>query len=212
MITLAQMRERVTARLAEESTVFWTVNDRNRAINDAQKFVATVSKGVEVDVTPQPGKAHASLKALGSAGIRMSYGFYDGYYLPAVSSEEATLVSRRWRQPSDFPPIWVVVDARGETVYLAPPPKAPKDWRFFARVVPGDISDGEKLFLGRDSMEKFLNATSLIACAYLLLQERFDGDAERFYQMGLQELTALGVDSGSIPALQGGIGPSQEAQ
>lgn len=199
MNTLGRILERVSDRLAETSEVFWTAGSRTDAVNDAQRFISTLTKGVEVS-HPIVGQALSFPHAV--AGIRNSYGELNGRRLPGVIVDEANLIDPDWITYIG-PARWMVVDDRANVVYLTPLPDPTTSWTAKLRVVPPDlINESDEIFLGEPSMIKFLGPVINLACAYLLLQERFDGDAERFYQFALQELVQLGVDSPSIPPLQ----------
>ena len=217
MITLGQARERVTERLAETSGVFWSEEARNRAINDAARLVATLTKGVTKTYSiPANNFAHNFGNDILAGINHISASFVTGssiVIVPAVSFTEASKVSRNFSFFAGSAPRWLVVDESNGTAFLRPIPPAPfPSWNITANVIPAPVqNDNDNLFLGNSSMDKYITPTVLLACAYLLLQERFDGDAERFYQLGLQELTMLGVDSTTIPPLQGGIGPKQVA-
>lgn len=215
MITLAEMRSRVTSMLAEESQVFWSQTERNRAINDAQKFVAALTQGVEVTLSSAPKARQMSFSAYAAAGVKHVEAVWgaESLILPAIDEESIRTIDRHWQRPVALPPRWIVIDTRQSRATLYPSPHTTllTSWFLRLRVIPWDATDNDELFLGRPSMEKFLVATALIACAYLLLKERFDNEAEKYYQMGVQELQILGVDSGSIPPLQRGIGPEQQA-
>lgn len=212
MITLGEARERVTERLAETSGVFWTNSARNQAVNDAARLVATVTKGVDETFTPALNETRVDFGASTLAGVNYVKAHYGAHSLPAVSADEVSIVNRRSGGKVGLAPRWLVVDERSNEAFLHPTPASPLAWSVDAHVLPGIVTvDSDPLFLGKPNMDKFINPTVLLACAYLLLQERFDGDAERFYQMALQELTMLGVDSNSIPPLQQGLGPKQVA-
>lgn len=216
MITLAEMRSRVTSMLAEESQVFWSQTERNRAINDAQKFIAALTQGVQVSILSSgPTSPSVYFGTYPVAGVKHAEGEWgtDSLVLPAIDIEAIRVIDRHWRREVPLPPRWIVVDAAASSVWLYPNPEIAlrQYWIAKLKVIPGDASDNDLLFSGAVSMEKFLVATALIACAYLLLKERFDNEAEKYYQMGVQELQILGVDSGSIPPLQRGIGPEQQA-
>ena len=199
MATLAEVRGMVTTRLAEESGVFWTIAARNMAINEAQRFIATVTKGVEVTL-PAVGR-EADFPSYALAGIRNSYGVYNDIRFPAITIDEANMIDPRW-QRYNAPPRWMVVDERGHKAYIAPRPSPAVEWEAKLRVIPPSTTiESDQLFLGDVGMNKFLSPLVNLACAYLLLQERFDGDAERFYQFAIQDLLQLGVDLPTVPPL-----------
>lgn len=215
MITLGEARNRVTERLAETSGAFWTEEARNRAVNDAARLVATVTKGVVRDISVPSGRGAVSIDNT-LAGINHAFASiaypHGVEIVPAVSMTEVSRLGRaaftlRTR------PRWVVVDVERGIAFLIPQQVgSPFPWTLTVNVIPDDVAtDSGMLFLGEESMDKYISPTVLLACAYLLLQERFDGDAERFYQLALQELTMLGVDSAAIPPLQRGLGPEQVA-
>lgn len=212
MITLGEARTRVTERLAETSGVFWTDTARNRAINDAVRLVATVTKGVDETFTPALNETSVDFGSSTLTGVNFVTAKYGAHSLPAVSADEVSLINRRARGSVGLSPRWLVVDERSNEAFLHPTPASPLPWSVDAHVLPGIVQvDEAPLFLGKPHMDKYITPTILLACAYLLLQERFDGDAERFYQMALQELTVLGVDATTIPPLQAGLGPKQVA-
>lgn len=209
MITLGEARERVTEKLAEVSSVFWTEPARNRAINDAARMVAVTTKGVIQDF-PTSG-VQVQFGSAPLAGVNLINVTYDTVKLPAVSIEEATMTNRNTLK-SGLRPRWLLVDERAGVGVLHPLPSVVKPWTVTANVIPPQVNqDTQELFLGSAYMDRYITPTILLACAYLLLQERFDGDAERFYQMALQELTVLGVDATTFPPLQQGLGPKQVA-
>lgn len=208
MITLGEARERVTEKLSEVSNVFWTELSRNNAINDAARLVATTTKGVIQVFTGNGIQVQFGDTPL--AGVNLLNVTYGTTTLPAVAKEEATMVSRRNKY--GVRPRWLVVDERAGVGVLHPIPQVVESWNVLANVIPPRVNqDTQELFLGSAYMDRYITPTILLACAYLLLQERFDGDAERFYQMALQELTVLGVDATTFPPLQQGLGPKQVA-
>lgn len=212
MITLGEARTRVTERLAETSGVFWSDTARNRAVNDAVRLVATVTKGVEDTFTPEMGETSVDFGSSTLTGVNFVTAKYGAYSLPAVSADEVSLINRCAKGSVGLSPRWLVVDERSNEAFLHPTPASALPWSVDAHVLPGIVTvDSDPLFLGKPIMDKYITPTVLLACAYLLLQERFDGDAERFYQLALQELTMLGVDATTIPPLQAGLGPKQVA-
>jgi hypothetical protein len=55
------------------------------------------------------------------------------------------------------------------------------------------------VFNGEEVMEKYQGALLNFSAAMLLLKERYDGDAERFWQFAMQEMQMLGIDPAKIP-------------
>jgi hypothetical protein len=89
-----------------------------------------------------------------------------------------------------------------DRVYLSPTSEAAVPVTVNVSVLPADlVGDNDQLYLGEETMEKYLNATINVAASILLLKERYDGDAERFYQFAIQDLQQLGVAPEEIPPI-----------
>lgn len=211
MWTLGQTRDRLRERLAEESTVFWGSDERDHAINEAQRFVAAVTRGVPLSIT---GPVDSLAPYLSLTGVKI-LGEYPaagrilgGAALRYANQQIADTVFPNWTTAIGSPR-WVIPAPHEDRVYLAPAPINPMAVTVQVSVLPADLSgDGDPLFGGVSVMEKFQGATLNIAASLLLLKERYDGDAERFYQFAVQEMQALGLDPASIPALPRQVTPS----
>ena len=208
MWTLSQARTRLGERLAEASQVFWPDKERDDALNDAQRFIAAVTRGVPLELsgpvdanTPYlvvTGKLLGPYPAAGrgAAGRALSF----------IPIEVADRIYPTWASRSGFPR-WVVTAPHESRVYLTPIPDDPVEVSVNVSVLPPDLAqDGAEFFLGETVMEKYLGPLLNLAASYCLLKERYDGDAERFYSMAIQELSTLGVDPATIPSR-----PQQEA-
>lgn len=205
MWTLLEARTRLSNRLAETGNTFWTANERRDALNDAQRFLAAVTKGCpetllgDVDVT-QPylevqGKLvgdYATGGWVAGEGLRS---------LRAVTDVVADTIDPLWGQRKGTPR-WLVISPHENRVYVTPAPKTPTPASLTVAVIPPDlVEDGEEVFGGEPVMEKYQGPLINIAAALLLLKERYDGDAERFWGFAIQELQALGVDPATLPPL-----------
>lgn len=202
MRTLGEARSELTARLGELSTDFWTEGNRNDAVNDAQRFVASITRGVPTQVT---GMVSAGVRYLSVphaiAGAYATSGVVGEKSVTVVPISVADAVAPAWRNMVGQPR-WVVVDTTESRVWVSPAPTIPTNAVLVVAVVPPDLlTDSDPLFLGNSSMDKYLGVVTNYAAAMCLLRERFDGDAERFYQLAVQELGALGADPSVIPPL-----------
>ena len=202
MWTLGEARERLTGRVGEASTDFWTEQDRNDAINDAQRFISSVTHGVPVELTGDVDSTSPYLEVpynlAGAYGFTGTVGSRAVITIPAgiVDTIDPNLRNRVG------PARWAVVDTSLSRVWVAPAPTTPTPARILVAVTPAALSsDADLLFMGNSSMSKYLGALINYAAAMLLLRERFDGDAERFYQIAVQELGSLGIDPSTIPPM-----------
>lgn len=203
MWTLAQARQRVTARVGEESTVFWSIEDRHNAINDAQRFIAAVTKGVPLTVTGTVEASKPYLEVNGNiVGMHGSAGrVVNGPALTMQAIDVADLTFPAWRTYTGNPR-WVILDTGNSRAYVAPAPKQQTEVEVVVAVTPAELTDdNDLLFSGVKSMERYQNALVNFAVAMLLLRERFDGDAERFYQFAVNELRDAGIDPTAIPPM-----------
>lgn len=204
MWTLAQARSRLTGRLGEVSTAFWSNQDRNDAINDAQRLVSAVTLGVPLTTTGTVNSTTPSVDIEGS--VVGAYGtagrITGGSALSTIPISQADANFPGWRTYSGTPK-WVVVDLGLSKAYLVPTPTSDTSVEVTVSVIPNDLtSDSDKLFLGVAAMERYLGALLNFAAFYCLLRERYDGDAERFFQLATQELQAVGADPRSIPSFK----------
>jgi hypothetical protein len=93
-----------------------------------------------------------------------------------------------------------LVEPSEDRIYFTPTPTSAVDVSARVSVLPADLeNDSDVVFGGEEVMEKYQGALLNVAAAYLLLKERYDGDAERFYQFAVQELQAVGLDPARIP-------------
>jgi hypothetical protein len=203
MWTLSQARARLTQRLAEVSEVFWSNDERDAAINDAQRLIAAITRGVPQTITGNVSVAQPWLAVTGKLiGEYAVTGQAAGRALISVPIEAAGAVFPNWRT---FPgsPRWAFVSPHEGRVYFSPVPPLATSVTVNVSVLPTSVvGDADPLFLSERTMEKYLNPLLNFAAAYCLLKERYDGDAERFYQMGVQELGMLGVNPAMIPSLK----------
>jgi len=201
---LATTRTRLGERLAEESTVFWDATERDDAINDAQRFIAAVTRGVPQTLTGSVSQATPYLAVSGKLlGDYVTAGQVDGGRALGFTVQElADRAYPGWRT-AEGTPRWAVVAPDESRVYLTPTNTVADAVTVKVSVLPADLAaDSDELFGGETVMEKYQGPLLSMAAAFLLLKERYDQDAERFYQFAIQEISALGVDPARIPPLR----------
>ena len=210
MWDLATTRTRLGERLAEASTVFWGDTERDDAINDAQRFIAAVTRGVPTTLTGTVSQATPYLTSPAKLlGDYISAGRVDsGGALSFTPLEVVDRAYPGWRSAVGSPR-WVIVAPQEDRVYLAPTTVAGDAVTVFVSILPPDLAlDSDPLFAGEPVMEKYQSALLNMAAFYLLLKERYDQDAERFYQFAFQELQNLGVSPAEIPPMPRQVTPS----
>ena len=201
MWTLGQARTRLGERLAEVSVVFWTEDERDHALNEAQRFVAAVTKGVPLTLSGSVDTDTPYLPVTGTLlGEYAVAGRVDGgRSLNFVSQEAADRGFPTWTTFVGTPR-WIIPAANEDRVYLSPAPTFATPVTVNVSVLPPEMGvSGDILFGDATVMEKYQGVVLNIAAALSLLKERYDGDAERFYQFARQELQDLGVTPASIP-------------
>jgi hypothetical protein len=205
MWTLAELRTRLSDRLGEESVVFWDQTARDSYINDAQRFVASVTRGVPETVT---GAVSTASTYLTLPDEILNAHAADGYVeggdaLTTVGIETANLRSPNWRTFTGKKPEWLVLDLQGKRAYVTPIPRVTTTVYLTVSVFPDELTlTTDELFNGAAVMEKYQNATLQLAAMYALLKERYEGDAERYYQFAIQELQTMGINPNVIPPFQ----------
>lgn len=202
MWTLTEARDRLGDRLAEASTVFWDVGVRNDAINEAVRFIAAVTKGVPTTITGNVDTTTPFVAVANAvAGDYATAGYVDGgEALRFVPITSADIIFPGWRTYAGTPR-WAIVDS--EAIYLSPVPSTSTAVTVKVAVIPDEvIVDSDELFLGEAVMEKYLGPMLNVAAALCLLRERYDGDAERFYQFAITQLQAIGTDPARIPSIE----------
>lgn len=205
MWNLSQIRTRVQERLAEESNVFWSVAERDSAVNEAQRFISSVTKGVPSFASDFVSTAAPYVSFTGKlVGEYATAGWVvDGGVraLNNVRVDQANITFPEWTQAVGTPR-WAIIVPDEQRVYVSPTPAVPVEVSIKVSVLPNDLVDPtDELFNGEPVMEKYQGAVLNIAAALLLLKERYDGDAERFYQFAIQEMQAIGVSPADIPPL-----------
>lgn len=234
--TLNDAREVLTTRLAEESTFFWTTAARTQALNDAQVIISSVTKGIPEHINGVIGGGINSLPftgsltspdaasgfvmpggtttaivgeaIVGSAIIGFPGGSYPAKALVVVRRDVADVLNPHWWGASVAGPRWFVVDGPSRKVYFTPVPPQVVRVGVELRVLPQPLqASNDLLFNGVPTMDKYFNPLINIAASMLLLNERFENEAERFYGLAMAELRELGVASRDIPPL-----PTQDKQ
>lgn len=225
-MTKADFEAELRDRLSEETPVFW--ENPEYYINHAQRLVAAVTRGVSAQVSGTIDKdTHYISVPDDIIGIHDD-GFYTstGITLQVVPQRDLQRVMPNWRRQYGNPK-WVTIDYTAKRAYAVPVGGTDAelvdetlallldedanrlifDESFtltgHVAVLPTDVSDGtDTLFDDQRGMDKYLNATLNLATSIALLKERYDGDAERFYQFFTTELQALGVTPETIPDMQ----------
>jgi hypothetical protein len=207
MWTFEHAVTRLTDRVAENSTAFWSSQERKNALNDAQRFIAAVTKGVPSTVTgtvdpnarsiPVPGKLVSEYPSGGTAGSGS-----DAVSLTVVPIGIANIIDPAWRSRIGTPR-WVIVSPHEGLLHVTPVRATQTPVSVTVAVIPQDlVGEEDKLFGGESVMEKYQGALINIAAALLMLKERYDGDAERYWGFAVQEMQALGVNPAEIPSLR----------
>jgi hypothetical protein len=203
MWSLSQIRNRLGQRLAEHSPVFWSPEERNSYINEAQRFVAALTKGVPHTVTGEVSEAvpylSVSAKLLGDYPSGGRVGHRAINFVPVAVAQ---MLYPSWRGAVGAPR-WAIVAPEESRVYICPAPATPTTATVTVSILPPDlVGDNDRLFANARVMEKYQGVVLNVAAALALLKERYDGDAERFYSFAIQELQSLGIKPAEIPPLQ----------
>lgn len=229
MWNLGQARARVQDRLSETSPTFWDAANLNNYINDAQRLIAAITKGIPYNVTAQPINATTEFFSIPARTVGSHEdGFITstGHELIEINRKDLKVVVPNWRRVTGGHPRWVSYDfslrrayviPRGQTEYLLSSDgtelldsggyalTAPMSYTVTGvlAVLPDDLSsDTQALFNAEVSMEKYQGALLNLSVTYALLKERYDNDAERFYQFFINSMQQLGVDPERIPSLR----------
>jgi len=199
--TLSEVRSKLSDRLGEDSIVFWEDADRDSYINEAQRLVSSITRGITSTAfgtvnTSTPSITLPNKMINGTATM----GYVDGgRSLSIISVEQANLVSPNWRTQRGSP-LWIILDTMTATARVTPIPTAGTTVYVTVSILPADMSaDSDELFDGVDAMEQYQGAIVNFAASLALLKERYDGDAERFYKFAVQEMQQVGVNPQEIP-------------
>lgn len=207
MWTLAEAKQRLSDRLGEASTVFWSEQSRTAYINDAQRLIASVTRGVPTTVTgtvsPSARSVALPTKVLNAHPVAGNV--VGGKVLNVVPIHLANATVPDWRTREGKGVEWLVLDLANKLAYTYPTPKQGTQVSLTVAVLPDDISNdtpSEKLFNGAEIMERYQNPLLHLAACYALLKERYDQDAERYFQFFVQEMQTIGVNPNDIPTFQ----------
>lgn len=211
MWTLSDTRTRLTERLAESSTNFWSSDERDSVINEAQRRIAVITGGVVRSVTATvngpPGEVTLPDSTIGPHSVAVNTSA-TGVMLPFVKRADIDPVWPDWRNASTSgDPKWAVLDVGRKRVFIIPTPLEDTEVGVNVAVMPATLeSASDPLFDGVPEMQKYQGALLNLAACLALLKERYDGDAERFYAFYQQEMRDVGVDAGDLPdfSRQGG--------
>lgn len=210
MWTLSETIERLSDRLGEDSVTFWSDVDRVSYINDAQRLIASITRGV-VDTASGVVNTTTPYVPLPTNTIDAhpngAYVSPSGRTLGVISIEDANMVDPTWRYTTASLPNWLVFDAMEFRGYVTPVPTSDTTVVVAVAVLPeqlvAGIDSSAYLFKNVSVMEKYQPALLQLAATYALLKERYDGDAERYYQFFVQEMQSHGVNPAAIPSLKG---------
>jgi hypothetical protein len=204
MWTLSDLKTRLGERLAETGTTFWGDTERTSVLNEAQRLIAAITKGVPQTVTGTVNTTtpHVALPAQ-ALDIHSDGSFITGgNALRAVPKELLDRIDPRWRRRTGEEAIWIAVDTAAQRVYVVPQPTTSKTLNVVVAVLPDDMAlDSDKPFDGHGPMEKYQGAIVQYATVLSLLKERYDQDAERFYGFFQREMQNLGVNPADIPPM-----------
>ena len=210
--TLSDLKTRLGERLAETGTTFWGEAERTSMLNEAQRYIAAITKGVPETVSGSVDSSTPYVALPDQALDIHSDGAYvdGGNSLRAVPKELLDRIDPQWRKRTAASPQWVAVDTASQRVYVTPKPTSSKTLNVVVAVLPDDMSlDSDEPFDGHGPMEKYQGAIVQYATVLALLKERYDQDAERFYQFFQQEMVNLGNDPASIPPMPQPLGVSE---
>ena len=225
MWTLADIREGLANRLAEAQTeiTFWGTEERDFAINEAQRWVASITKGVPhtfewlINVGDSsffniPDGYTVIGEASSSGSEEYSGQVPDGRaltYIPWNSLEQVWSGWRRFRGD----PRWLTIEYSRNRLWLVPRPydplpNFPLRYLVSIAVLPADLED-ESDVLFRPSaddesigyMQKYQGVVLNYATGLALLKERIDGEAERYINLAVNELQVLGVLPANFPPI-----------
>ncbi len=202
MMTLDAAREKLATVLAETSTAFWSVDERNGYIQQAQNRIAYITKGVphyfSVAVDPSSPAIKLSRTIIGTYAT----GIYvvGGRELSPLPLAQLARLDPGWRTRAGSPR-WVVIEPAKGTLLPAPTPTSSITLEGAVAVLPATLSNGADLLLDNElTMEPYQTGLLYLAATYALLKDR-DPDVQMFYEFFKQELTELGVDPDDIPSI-----------
>jgi hypothetical protein len=207
MWTLTEAKQRLSDRLGETSNVFWSEASRTAYINDAQRLIASVTRGIPSTVTGAVSPSSRSLtlptRLLNAHPVAGS--IVNGDTLNIVAIQLANATTPDWRTRTGTKPLWFVVDLANRLAYVYPTPTSSTNVSLTVAVLPtplADASPSAQVFNGSPLMEKYQNPLLHLAACYALLKERYDQDAERYFQFFIQEMQSLGISPSDVPSFQ----------
>lgn len=206
MYTLSQLRTQLSNRLAETGTTFWSDTERDALLNEAQRFIAAITRGVPSITSGSVDSGTPYLSIPDGALDQYPIGNYiDGVgVLNVVPVNALNLVDPSWRERSGTPR-WIAMDTANLRAYVVPAPTTEQTLNLTMAVLPSDMSDdSDAAFDDHSPMEAFQGPLVTYAAGLALLKERYDQDAERFFALARQELMDLGVNPAEIPDTPGG--------
>lgn len=198
MWTLDGVRTKLADRLAESSTAFWGADERDYYINQGQRFVAALTRGVETEAEVSHDGTVSYVTIPDALGPGKAGAFASGRALLPVQQPALDAIDPRWRTRSGSPRHYLL-DLAARRIYLIPNPTAATTITLSLAVMPAELtSDAQGLFDGQENMARYADVVVNYAAALALLKERYDGDAERFYQFAAAQLRDFGV--ADVPA------------
>lgn len=206
MWTLSQLRQQLTYRLAETSGVFWEPAERDAYLNEAQRFVAAITRGVPSQIMGEVTSAVPYLLLPdkfveeGSAGVYVER----GNALTTIPRRMLDIIDPGWRNLYGTPR-WALFDTQSDQLRIIPIPNKRIHVVGNITVLPDDMEQGsDPAFNGEAAMEKYLSPMVTLAAAYAILKERYGEDVNLFYGIFREEMMALGVKPDEVPTTMGG--------
>lgn len=218
MKTLSELKTSLSDRLAEFSTVFWSDQERTNLLNEAQLFVAKLAGGIprryttDSTIFTMPDYWIGSFESSGH--VRRADG--RSHAVRFISAGQLDRVFPDWRSPTfKLNPMWVVLDRESRQAQVVPALPADATLELTFGALPPDLRNGsDLLFDGQAALSIYESPVVTLAAGFALLKERYENDAERFFTLAMQNLTALGIDPYSIPlweAVKADVGRSEPA-
>lgn len=198
MQTFSQLRDDVTSLLAETSVAFWSTEDRNDALNRAQRHIAALAGGVPANISDSFSNATPYVIVLDDDAIRMwpsqVMTTANGRALNVIDSVAASRLDPQWAT-REGTPRWGVWDSGQTRLYFVPKPEVAAGSvavTFTIATMPAEMSgDDDYPFNDHPAFEQFQTALVNYAVGLALMKQHYDDDANRFLQLANAELGAL---------------------
>jgi len=213
MWTLLEARNYLQDRLADDSTTFWASTDLDSYINEAQRQISALTKGVGYSISSTVSAATPYFSLPSNFVGAHEDGLYidGGKTLAEISRQFLNLTDPDWRTRSATNPLWVSFDVQTNTAYVIPAPTSTFTVKGAVSVIPADlVNDADSLFGGDSTMSPYLEPLLSLSVAFALMKERYDGDAERFYSIYENQMRSLGINPDEIPVVPHAVPPPSQ--